>query len=235
MAVNEKLYFFLRKGLEIFTHINNRLEIIGEENIPETGGALICPNHANFSDPFFVGSAVKKRVLHFLAWHGIGEMPLVGPVFKELGTMHSIKESYGVSLDKEEAKMVLGELEELLKSGELCVIFPEGAINHWIRPPGDELKEFKPGALRLASRAGVPIIPIGMTGTRWVVPNIINYHDFGGPDEGIWIPMALPVKVRVNIGEKFHVDPAAATDRDVAKEESERLKEKIRILIKTIQ
>ncbi|MFA6448242.1 MAG: lysophospholipid acyltransferase family protein [bacterium] len=225
MAANEKLYMALRGALEIYTRINNRLEVAGAEHVPAGGGALICPCHANFSDPFFVGAAIRGRVLHFLAWHGIEEMPLVGPLFKEVGTMHAIKESYGVSLDKEESRAVVGELEELLKSGELCVIFPEGAIKHWIGP--GEMKEFKPGAVRLAARAGVPIIPVGMTGTRWVVPNIINFHDFGGPDKGFWIPMALPVKVRVRFGEPFIPDPAAADDKAVCASETERLRETI--------
>src|SRR5271169_6407071 len=115
MAVNEKLYFFMRGALEAFARINNRLEVSGAENIPSYGGALICPVHANFSDPFYVGAGIRGRVLHFLAWHGIEEMPLIGPVLKDIGTMHSIKESYGVSLDKDESRAVVGELEELLR------------------------------------------------------------------------------------------------------------------------
>jgi len=168
---------------------------------------------------------VRGRALHFLAWHGIEEMPLIGPLLKEVGTMHSIKESYGISLDKDESRMVLGELEELLRAGELCVIFPEGAIKHWIGRA--TMKEFKAGAVRLAARAGVPIILVGLTGTRWVVPNIINFHDFGGPDNGFWVPMALPVKVRVKFGTPFEVDPAAADDRAVRDSETSRLRDTI--------
>jgi len=231
---DSKLYFAIRDALEVFAKINNRLQIIGEENIPSEGGALVCPNHENYSDPFFVGIAFRERMLHFLAWHGIDEMPLFGPLFRRIGTMHPIKESYGVAHDKEEVKEVLGGLRELLESGELCCIFPAGAIKHWIRPPGKE-DDFKPGAPRLAAQAGVPIIPVALHGTRWVVPNIINFHDFGGPDSGIWLPGALPSKVRVRVGEFFHVDPAAAGDRDVALAEAERLKQTIEELVESIR
>jgi 1-acyl-sn-glycerol-3-phosphate acyltransferase len=233
VAVNEKLYFFLRNAVEIFARVNNRFEVEGAENLPGSSGALLCPNHENFSDPFFVAAAVKNRPLHFLAWHGIGEMPLVGPVFTEMGTMHSIKESYGVSLDKEEAKATLGEMGELLRAGELCVIFPEGVINHWIGHGG--VKEFKPGAVRLAASAGVPIIPIGLKGTRWVVPNLINPRDFGGPDKGYWIPIALPSKVRMKIGKSFAPEPASAVDKSVCVTETERLRETIMQLIDSIK
>ncbi len=228
---NEKLYFFLRGILEVFTKINNRLEIYGVDNIPAEG-ALICPNHTNFSDPFFIGAAVRDRMLHFLAWHGIGEMPVIGPILNEIGNMHSIKESYGVSLDKEETREAMRTLEELLRAGELCVIFPEGAIKHWIGP-GD-MHEFKPGAVRLAARAGVPIVPVGMSGTRWVVPNIINFHDFGGPDKGFWIPMALPVKVKIRFGKPFHPDPAAADDKDVCATETERLRKSVIAIMESL-
>ncbi|HOX28749.1 MAG TPA: lysophospholipid acyltransferase family protein, partial [bacterium] len=221
MEPDKDLYFMLRNAVDLFTRINNRLDVAGEENIPEYGGALVCPSHFNFSDPFFVASGVRNRILHFLAWHGIEEMALVGPVFKKVGVMHAIKESYGVAQDKQEAGQVLGDLEKLLRDGDLVVIFPEGAINHWISPFGNGLKEFKPGALRLAARAGVPIIPVGLKGTRWVVPNIINFHDFGGPDEGFWIPAVLPVKVKVRFGAPFDVDPAAADDRAVAAKEAD--------------
>ena len=222
MPVDEKLYFAIRNAMELFVKLNNRFEVDGIENVPDTGGALICPYHANYSDPFFVAAAVKTRPLHFLAWHGIAEMPLIGPVFKRVGTMHSLHESYGVADDKNEAREVLGELEQLLRDGELVVIFPEGTIKHWISPGG--IDDFKPGAVRLAARAGVPIIPVGLTGTRWVVANIINFHDFGGPDNGFWIPSALPVKVRAKFGEPFIAAPEAAADRDAAESESRRLR-----------
>jgi len=230
--VNKNLYFFLRNATETYARLNHRLEVIGAENVPLSGGALLCPNHSNYSDPFFLGAAVRGRVLHFLAWHGIAEMPLVGPIFKKVGAMHPINESYGVATNKEEAREVLGGLEELLRNGELVVIFPEGRIKHWISPTGDDLHDFKPGAARLAARAAVPIIPVAMIGTRWVLMNLINWHDFGGPDKSIFIPIALPVKVRVRFGAPFHVNPAAAGDKEVCLRESERLRDTIDSMLK---
>lgn len=233
MTTNTKLYFFIRDILAVFARINNRLKVTGLENIPDDG-AIVCPYHANFSDPFFVAAAIPDRILHFLAWHGIERMPLIGPLFKQIGAMHSIKESYGVSLDKEETRNVLSEMQKLLQKGELCVIFPEGSIKHWITPDS-AIKPFKTGAVRLAAQAGVPIIPTGLTGTRWVVPNVINFYDFGGPDKSFWIPMALPVKVSVHFGEHFYVKPEAADNKDICKEEAERLRQIIIDIIKKMR
>lgn len=234
MAADKELYYKIVDGLELFAKVYNRFEFSGEENLPDEGGVLLCPLHENYSDPFYVAVAARKRVLHFLAWHGIGDMPLIGPLFKKVGTMHSIEESYGVALDKSQAKEVLGEMGELLRAGEACAVFPTGAIKHWIYPKGKEYP-YKPGAVRLAATAGVPIIPVGLSGTRWVAPNIINYHDFGGPDKGIFIPGALPVKVRLKFGEPFYPDPDAADNKEVAERETQKLKEKIESLVLDIK
>jgi len=235
MEIDHKLYFQIRDTAEVLARIANRLTVDGEENIPSTGGALICPPHANYSDPFFVSAGIRSRIIHFLAWHGIQDMPLVGPLFQRIGVMHPIEESYGVALDKDQAKEVLGDLRALLEAGELCMLFPEGAIKHWINPTGDALKEFKPGAVRLAAQAGVPIIPVGLTGTRWVMPNVINLHDWGGPDKGFWVPLVLPVKVRVRYGEPFYPDPACAHDTDVRLAETERLKQTMAGILKSMK
>ncbi len=233
MAVNRELYYRYINTFEKVMKVYNRMEVDGTGNIPETGGVLLCPRHENYSDPFFVAAAANKRVLHFLAWSGIAEMKIVGDLIKAVGNMHTIEESYGVATNREQAKQVLGNLRELLEAGEACVIFPEGKINHWIGPGG--FHEFMPGAPRLAAQTAVPIIPVALWGTRWVVPNIINYHDFGGPDDGIWIPGYLPAKVKIRFGEPFHVDPAAASDRSVATAEASRLRSVIESMVADIR
>lgn len=233
MEPDKDLYFKVRNALEKFAKINNRLEVTGLENVPADGGALLCPCHRNYSDPFYIGAAIPDRMIHFLAWHGIADMPLVGPLFQRIGCMHSIEESYGTATNKEQAKEVLGGMRALLEAGELCCVFPEGTINYWIA--SGRVDEFRPGAVRLAAEAGVPIIPAALIGTRFVVANIINFHDYGGPDKGIWFPTALPVKVRVKFGVPFYPDPAAAHDPDMRISESARLRDTVLALIEDLK
>jgi 1-acyl-sn-glycerol-3-phosphate acyltransferase len=211
-----------------------RLEVTGTEHIPPSGGALLCPRHENLSDPFVIGAAVPpERAVHFLAWHGVFEIPIVGRWIQSLGVAHTVKTQLGRSTDTAGVRRTMQKLAELVGEGHLVTVFPEGNINHWFGRGG--LKPFRTGSVRLAARAGVPIIPIGSTGTRWVVPSLFNLKDLGGPDFAPWIPVALPAKVRVRFGAPFVVDPAAADSKGVAERETLRLHHAVQALVDEIR
>jgi len=55
----------------------------------------------------------------------------------------------------------LGRAETLLNAGHLVILYAEGS-----RSRDGVLGRFRPGAGRLAARAGVPLVPVGITGTR---------------------------------------------------------------------
>jgi 1-acyl-sn-glycerol-3-phosphate acyltransferase len=55
---------------------------------------------------------------------------------------------------------VIKQAQELLEKGRSVVVFPEGT-----RSQGPEMNEFKPGALRCAVKAGVPIVPFVIDGS----------------------------------------------------------------------
>jgi 1-acyl-sn-glycerol-3-phosphate acyltransferase len=211
-----------------------RLSVSGVEHIPASGGAILCPRHENLSDPFLIGAAVPpERALHFLAWDGVFEMPLVGRWIKGLGVAHTIKAKLGKSQDVANVRNTMNKLAEIVADGHLVTVFPEGNINHWFGPGG--LKPFRTGSVRLAARAGVPIIPVGTTGSRWVVPSLFNFHDLGGPDFAPWIPIALPAKVRVRFGPALVVDPAARDSKEVAEHETARLRAAVQRLVDELE
>lgn len=228
MPVDLDLYRSLHRKIGAFLRVYNRFEVSGVEHIPASGGALLCPRHENMSDPFFVGAGMPRE-LHFLAFDGVERIPVFGPLFSRLGVVHTVKTSMGKSVDHDGVKSTMTALQHLLEAGNMCVIFPEGNINNWFDASG--LKAFRPGAVRLAARAGVPIVPAGIVGSRWVVPCLFNLQQLGGPDVGIWIPIALPMPVRLRFGPLFHVDPAAAEDKEVAARETERLRQAVSAIL----
>ena len=68
-----------------------------------------------------------------------------------------------VFIEREDARASLRAIEEginFLKQGFSLVIFPEGT-----RSRGGEMGEFKKGSLRLATKIGIPIVPVTIDGT----------------------------------------------------------------------
>lgn len=160
---------------KIFAIIMYRPKIIGKENIPQNGGALLCPNHVSNLDAAVIVAMFKRKVNvlakeelfknKFLCW--IADLFGIYPVKRGKADMQAIK----ISL-------------KLLKQDEILLMFPEGTRN------GME-KGIKPknGAVLIAGTAKKPIIPIGIQGsfkpfTR-VIVNIGEPIDYSNMKEEI--------------------------------------------------
>ena len=129
----------------------------GVENIPKTGGAILASNHLSFLDHFFLPAYVERPIFFLgksdyfsgpkrLFFEGVGVMP----VNRQGG-------------DAGEASLRKGE--EILQSGRLLGIYPEGT-----RSPDGRLYRGKTGPIRLALRTGAPVIPVAMLGTFEILP-----------------------------------------------------------------
>jgi 1-acyl-sn-glycerol-3-phosphate acyltransferase len=84
---------------------------------------------------------------------------------------------------------------KLLKTGRSLVIFPEET-----RTRTGDLLPFKPGAALFALRSGFPLLPVGISGTRRVLPR--------------GTLAATPGRVALAIGEPIPVAGRSARDRD---------------------
>ena len=136
---------------KIFAIILYRPKIVGKENLPKDGGALLCPKHVGNLDAAVIVAMFKRKVNvlakeelfknGFLCW--IADLFGIYPVKRGKADMQAIK----ISLT-------------LLKRNELLLMFPEGTRNGMA-------KGIKPknGAVLIAATAGKPIIPIGIQGS----------------------------------------------------------------------
>ena len=119
----------------------------GRENVPE-GAAILCANHSNFIDPVLLAMACgTKHWLHFMAKEELMEKPVLGWILKGIG-------SFGVQRGKSDINAIRTAMK-YLKSGEKIMMFPEGT-----RVSADEGQDAKTGAIRLASKLNVPIVPV---------------------------------------------------------------------------
>ena len=126
--------------------------VIGRENIPEEG-CMICANHSALSDPVWLclGLGIRSRKqLHIMAKKEAMEWPVLGKLFHALG-------AYGIDRGNADLAAIKNTLT-YLKDGDSVVIFPEGT-----RMKPGKVVEPKTGAVMLASRSGVPILPVYIT------------------------------------------------------------------------
>lgn len=160
MATDEvgKLYAVAKAVLRPLFRVSWRFTLEGLENIPETGGAILCPNHTSVLDSFFVPALLPRRVTY------VGKAEYMDSwktrrIFPALG-MIPIDRDGG-----DAGERALSTAQRVLERGELFGIYPEGT-----RSRDGRLYRGHTGPARLALRARVPIIPIGLVGAREVMP-----------------------------------------------------------------
>ena len=124
-----------------------RLEVKGRENIPD-GAAMVCADHSSMIDPIIVALAFGiDYFLHFIAKIELFRVPVLSVVIAKLGA---------ISVDREMTDiMTIKKTLTYFKSGGKVLIFPEGT-----RTLQGEKTTPKPGAVRIAERAGVPLVPV---------------------------------------------------------------------------
>lgn len=173
---------------------NARFEIIGLENIPAAGGALLCANHRSYFDATVVSLLTAKagRAARFLGKKEVFDAPVVGQLAKALG---GIRVDRGTGSDQP-----LEEAAKALRAGELVCMMPEGTI-----PRGPAFFEPKLrgrwGAARLAAMSGVPVIPVGIWGTEKVWPRSSRLPK---------VDIVSPPTITVHVGTPFVVAGANA-------------------------
>lgn len=142
-----KWYSVLYRIIWFFFSIVHPIRCVGRENLPE-GGALLCGNHTTASDPFCVVFAVgAKPQCRVMAKEELMKLPVIGWLLKKVGVIGVARGKADVGAIKEALKA--------LKNGEKLLLFPEGTR---VEEGGEGAAHT--GAAMLATRTGVPILPI---------------------------------------------------------------------------
>jgi 1-acyl-sn-glycerol-3-phosphate acyltransferase len=153
-----KLYPIAKAVLTPLFRAGWKFHLEGLENVPATGGAILCPNHTSVLDSFFVPALLPRRVSY------VGKAEYMDDwktrtIFPALGM---------IPIDREggdAGERALATAQRLLEQGQLFGIYPEGT-----RSRDGRLYRGHTGPARLALRTGAPIIPIGIQGAREVMP-----------------------------------------------------------------
>jgi len=127
--------------------------------VDPNGHYVFIGNHQSNLDIPVLFKLLKGNRIRFVAKKSLFEIPLYGKALAHAGHICIDREN------RRAAMKSLNEAVETAKSGISPVIFPEGTRNTKL----DELMEFKIGAMILALKAGLPVVPIVMTNTGRVM------------------------------------------------------------------
>ncbi len=130
-----------------------------EPHPPLPAPAIVLSNHQHFFDIALIASLVPPP-LFFVAHVGVGRVPLIGSVLRHGGHVF-VRRGAGQANDS-----ALGDVVARLNQGGRVLFFGEGT-----RSAVDEILPLRSGALRLAARTGVPVVPLVIAGTRNTFPS----------------------------------------------------------------
>lgn len=176
------MYRILKYGFITMFKLYNRISIEGAENIP-AGACLWAPNHRSYIDTPI--QAIVPARLRFMGKDTMWKNRFFGWIFTTIGCFPVVRGT----ADRGALDTALGVLAA---GSDPVVAFPEGE-----RKDGPRVHPLFDGAVYMATRAQVPIVPVGIGGTAAAMPRGAR--------------MMFPRKIHVVIGRP--IDPPPLTDR----------------------
>lgn len=147
--------FLIRLGLRL---VGVRVEVTGLDRLKSDQAYIFTPNHQSFIEvPLLVGYLGRNPA--YLAKKEVFKYPIFGFGIKVIGCVPVDRSNTQSAI--ESAKLAT----EHLKRGKSYIVYPEGT-----RSSDGRLLPFKKGAFVMAMEAGVPIVPISISGAVRVMP-----------------------------------------------------------------
>jgi len=149
-SIDETVIIFMEKIIKIS---GARVKVTGFEALDKNETYLFVSNHqSNFDIPLlYTYSPIKMA---FVAKQEMRKIPIMGKLMELRGHIFMNRDN-----PKDAVKSIQKGIE-VLKSGASLAVFPEGS-----RSKGEEMGSFKPGALRLAIKSGVKVVPVVINGS----------------------------------------------------------------------
>ena len=188
-------YAFMR-GLMRFmtrTFLVGLFKVEGLENVPRRGPLVVCANHFATLDPPMVPAYLPRADTWNMAKSEYFRKPLMRWIFTRYHAFPVVRHSAD--------RAALRRAFDLLKAGEVLIIYPEGT-----RIESGELATPEPGAGFIAQKAGCPVLPVALTGTRECLP------------KGARWPRRVPVTLR--FGKPFLLPQRRANGERISHEEA---------------
>ncbi len=191
--------FLMRFLAWILMSLLYRIRVTGQENIPESGPAVLVCNHVSFVDALLIGGSVR-RPARFVMYYKIFQIPLLRFIFQTARAIPIASAREDEALLNESFERI----DEALEAGDIVCIFPEGGITL-----DGEVQRFRPGVEKIVSRRPVPVVPLALSGLwgSW-----FSRQAGGGIRK---IPGRLFARVDVRIGEAVAAKDASAPKLEI--------------------
>ena len=138
------------------------VQLEGAQQLPKDGRFLLICNHLNILDPVLLLGCFPEAQLAFISKRENADMFLIGKIMHRLMCQLINREN-----DREALKTIL-KCIQLIKDDEVSIaVFPEGYISK-----DHHLQKLRSGALKIATKAKVPIAVCTIQGTDKVVGNL---------------------------------------------------------------
>jgi len=136
-----------------------KVKVEGLEKIAPGGSYLFVSNHLSYMDTPVVLANIPVQ-FRFLAKRGLFQIPLLGTHLARAGHIPVPRDDARAAV-----KTMTTAAQAIRERGISLLIFPEGG-----RSQTGELADFKEGAAYIAIRAGAPLVPVALQGTREILP-----------------------------------------------------------------
>ena len=147
---------FARFGLAV---ARTRLEVHGRENVDPTQAYVVVLNHESNWDPLCIIAALPELILRFVVKTQIMKIPILGQALRLTGNVEVVRRR-----DPGDVRRLQQTMSD--RNPEVSMLFfAEGT-----RARDGSFREFKMGAFATALEAGLPILPVALSGTFWIWP-----------------------------------------------------------------
>lgn len=136
----------------IMKRTKSEVAVTGLELLPDVPVLFVSNHEGNFDIPVILSGIPKP--FGFISKKEVKKLPVI-PVYMEDMNCVFIDRT-----DRKSALKSISDTAEKLKEGHSILIFPEGT-----RSKGNGIGDFKAGFMRIATDAGVPIVPLAIRGT----------------------------------------------------------------------
>ena len=200
--------------------------VVGRDNVPANGGAIMASNHLSFADSIFLPLMIDRR-MSFLAKSDY----FTGKGIKGWATRMFMSGTGQLPIDRSGGKASEASLNtglQVLGRGDLLGIYPEGT-----RSPDGKLYRGRTGIARMALEAKVPVVPVVMVDTDTAmpigqrIPNVmrvgvvigepLDFSRFAGMENDRYILRSVTDEIMIalqRLGAQYYDDVYASSVKD---------------------